>query len=51
MHQFGGKFRKPIELTLRITIIEGDVLSFCVSKLTQRQPNRLGTPGISSGVG
>ena len=41
-HQLGRKLRKPIELPLRISVLDGDVLSFYVAKLAQSQPNCLG---------
>ena len=47
-HQFGGKLREPILLPLRISVLEGDVLSFNVAELAQSQPNCLGTGGLSS---
>ena len=34
--------------SLRISILDGDVLSFYVTKLAQSQPNCLGTGGLSS---
>ena len=42
------KLRVPIALPLRISVVEGDVLSFYVTKLAQGQPNCLGTGGLSS---
>ena len=34
-HQLGRKLRKSIALPLRISVLDGDVLSFYVAKLTQ----------------
>ena len=50
MHQLGGKLREPIELPLRISVLDGDVLSFYVAKLAQSQPNCLGTGGVISWI-
>ena len=47
-HQLGGKLREPIGLPLRISVLDGDVLSFYVAKLAQSQPNCLGTGGLIS---
>jgi hypothetical protein len=47
-HQLDRKFGSPIALSLRISVLDGDVLSFYVAKLAQRQPNSLGTGGLSS---
>ena len=44
-HQLGRKLREPIELPLSISVLDGDVLSFYVTKLAQSQPNCLGTGG------
>ena len=49
-HQLGRKLRKPIALSLRISVLGGDVLSFYVAKLAQSQPNCLGTGGLSSWI-
>jgi hypothetical protein len=49
--QFGRKPRKPITLSLGISVLSGDVLSFYVAKLAQRLPNSLGTGGVSSCIG
>ena len=46
-HQLGGKLREPIGLPLRISVLDGDVLSFYVAKLAQSQPNCLGTGGLT----
>ena len=46
-HQLGRKLRGPIELPLRISVLDGDVLSFYVAKLAQSQPNCLGTGGLT----
>ena len=50
-HQLGRKLRKPIALPLRISVLDGDVLSFYVAKLAQSQPNCLGTGGLTSWIG
>src|SRR5512145_2232900 len=50
-HQLGSKLRKPIALSLRISILAGDVLSFYVAKLTQSQPNWLSEGGLRSPIG
>ena len=47
-HQLGRKLRESIELSLRISVLDGDVLSFDVAKLAQSQPNCFGTGGLSS---
>src|SRR5262245_18965558 len=47
-HQLGRKLREPIDLSLRISVLDGDVLSFYVAKLAQSPPNWLGTSGLSS---
>ena len=47
-YQIGGKLRKPIKLPLRISVLEGDVLSFYIAKLAQSQPNGLGTARLTS---
>src|SRR4030095_1082074 len=47
-HQLGRKLREPIGLPLRISVLDGDVLSFYVAKLAQSQPNCLGTGGLTS---
>ena len=47
-HQLGHKLREPIALPLRISVLDGDVLSFDVATLAQSQPNRLGTGGVTS---
>ena len=49
-HQLGRKLGEPIELPLRIPVLDGDVLSFYVAKLAQSQPNYLGTGGLTSWV-
>ena len=49
-HQLGRKLREPIELPLRISVLDGDVLSFYVAKLAQSQPNCLGTGGLTSWI-
>ena len=46
-HQLGRKLREPIDLPLRISVLDGDVLSFYVATLAQSQPNCLGTGGLS----
>ena len=50
-HEFGSKLRKTISIPLRISVLDGDVLSFYVAKLAQSQPKSLGTRGLSSLVG
>ena len=47
-HQLGRKLRGPIGLSLRISVLDGDVLSFYVATLAQSRPNCLGTSGLSS---
>ena len=49
-HQLGRKLREPIELPLRISVLDGDVLSFYVATLAQSQPNCLGTGGLTSWI-
>ena len=49
-HQLGRKLREPIELSLRISVLDGDVLSFYVAKLAQSLPNYLGTGGVTSWI-
>ena len=49
-HQLGRKLREPIGLPLRISVLDGDVLSFDVATLAQSQPNCLGTGGLGSWV-
>ena len=34
-HQLGRKLRGPIELPLRVSVLDGDVLSFYVATLAQ----------------
>ena len=51
MHQLGRQLRKPILLPLRMSVLEGDVLSLYVAKLAQSQPNCLGTDGLTSWIG
>src|SRR5678816_1172647 len=46
-HQFGCKLGSPIDLSLRISVFDGDVLSIYVAKVTQSQPNSLGTGGLT----
>ena len=46
-HQLGRKLREPIALPLRISVLDGDVLSFYVATLAQSQPNCLGTGGLT----
>jgi hypothetical protein len=41
---------EPIELPLRISVLNGDVLSFYVATLAQSQPNCLGTAGLTSWI-
>src|SRR5215475_8919819 len=47
-HQLGRKLREPIDLSLRISVLDGDVLSVYIAKLAQSPPNWLGTSGLSS---
>jgi hypothetical protein len=42
-HKLGRQLSEPITLSLRISVLGGDVLSFYVAKLMQSQPNCLGT--------
>src|SRR5882724_11037366 len=49
--QLGRELRSPIDLSLRISVFEGDILSFDVAKLAQSQPNSLGTGGVTSWIG
>ena len=49
-HQLGRKLREPIVLPLRISVLDGDVLSFYVATLAQSQPNCLGTGGLNSWI-
>ena len=49
-HQLGRKLREPIELPLRISVLDGDVLSFYITKLAQSQPNCLGAGGVTSWI-
>ena len=42
-HQLGRKLREPIDLPLRISVLDGDVLTFYVATLAQSQPNCLQT--------
>ena len=49
-HQLGCRLRGPIDLSLRISVLDGDVLSFYVAKLAQSQPNSLDAGGVSSRV-
>ena len=47
-HQLDRKLREPIELPLRISVLDGDVLSVYVTTLAQSQPNCLDAGGFSS---
>jgi hypothetical protein len=47
-HKFGREVGGSIEVALSISVLDGDVLSFCVAKLAQGKANWLGTGGISS---
>src|SRR5262249_15657783 len=49
-HQLGGKLREPIALSLRMPVLDGDVLSFYITKLASGLPNCLGTGGVSSRI-
>jgi hypothetical protein len=51
VHQLGRKFRVPIRLPHRISVLDSDVLSFYVAKLAQSQPNCLESGGLTSWVG
>ena len=46
-HQLSRMLRSPVEFTFRISVLDGDVLSFYVAPLAKRQPNCLGTCGLS----
>ena len=48
--QLGRKLRKTIALPLRISVLDGDVLSFYVATLAQSQSNCLGTGGLTSWI-
>ncbi|HEY7553603.1 MAG TPA: hypothetical protein VIH18_02240, partial [Candidatus Binatia bacterium] len=48
--EIGRKLRDPIDVSLRISVLDGDVLSFYVTKLAQSPPNRLGTDGRTNAV-
>src|SRR5437899_2358542 len=50
LDQFSRKVRKTIGFSLRTTVFNSDVLSFYVTKLTQGQPNSLGTGGLTSWI-
>jgi len=47
-YQLGCKPRGPIKFSLRISILDGNVLSFYVAKLAQSQPKSLGAGGVTS---
>src|SRR4030095_6495255 len=49
-HQLGRKLRLPAALSLRISVLDGDVLSFYVAKLAQSQLNCLDTGGVTNAV-
>src|SRR5262245_2585727 len=49
-HQLGRKLREPIDLSLRKSVLDGDVLSFDVAKLAQSLPNCLATDELSSRI-
>src|SRR5262249_15821119 len=49
-HQLGRKLRGPIGLPFRISVLDGDVLSFYVATLAQCHPNCLGTSGLTSSI-
>src|SRR6266576_1234886 len=49
--QLGRKRREPILLPLRISVLDGDVLSFYVAKRAQCEPNCLRTGGVASWIG
>ena len=50
MHQRGSKLGDLIEFPLRISVLDGNVLSFYVATLAQSQPNCLGTGGLTSWI-
>jgi hypothetical protein len=50
-HELGRKLTEPIALPLRISVLDGDVLSFYVAPLAERQPNCFGTGGLASWIG
>src|SRR2546427_9708152 len=47
-YQLGRKLRSPIELSVGIAILDGNVLPFYVAEFAQRQPNCLRTGGLTS---
>ena len=49
-HELGSKLRLPTA-SLRVPVLDRDVFSFYIAKLTQSQPNSLGTGRIGSSVG
>src|SRR5262249_60393206 len=49
--KLGRQLGEPIVFSLRISILDGDVLSFYVAKLEQSQSNSLGTGRIGRRVG
>src|SRR5215813_11801516 len=50
-HQLSRKSREPIGLPLRISVLDGDVLSFYVAKLAQSCLKWLETDGLGGWVG
>ena len=49
-HQLGCKLREPRTVSLRVSVLGRDVLSFYVANLVQSQPNCLGTNGLTRWV-
>jgi hypothetical protein len=50
MDQFGGKLGGPIRPPLRVSVFEGDVLSFYIAKLVQSPTKCFGTGGLTNSV-
>src|SRR5262249_23694818 len=50
-HQLSSHRREPIGLPLRISVLDGDVLSFYVAKLAESCPKWLETDGLGGWVG
>ena len=51
MQQLGDKLRDPIEFLLRITVLDGDVLSFDITTFAQSQLISLESGGLTSSIG
>src|SRR4030095_4772826 len=49
-HELRRKLREPIELPLRISVLDGDGLSFYVATLAQSQSNSFETRGDTSRI-